>query len=160
MEQANSLGSLDSTPLQRVLLAYFRILQANPQLPRILNWQLSALAKLAWEGYPDPGVRFLAVRCYALQARMIEAERVKMEKAVIGEVGEVDCPVAYDVLPDGTRRAVDGWILPIVERTRVVEARNALLAPQNYYTSPGDLTEPIHPAELRYAEKKCGRILY
>lgn len=83
---------------------------------------------------------------------MIEAERVKLEKEVIGEVAEVDCPVLYSSLPDGTRRTIDGWILPVVEKKRVIEARNALLEPQNYYTQHGDSIEPIHPAELRYVQ--------
>lgn len=149
VEQADSLDSLNATFLHRILLAYYRILQANSQLPHTLQWSLSPLARLVWEGYPDPGVRFLAVRCYALQARMIEAERVKLEKTVLGSPETVECPILYDTLPDGTRRTLDGWILPVVERTRVVEARNALLTPQNYYTQHGDSTEPIHPAELR-----------
>lgn len=144
------MDSLNATSLHRILLAYYRILQSNRELPRVLKWSLSALAKLIWDGYPDTGVRFLAVRCYALQARMIEAERVKLEKTVVGEAETVDCPVLYHVSPDGSRRALDGWILPVVERTRVVEARNTLLTFQNYYKHSDDSTEPIHPAELRY----------
>ncbi|GJE88492.1 midasin [Phanerochaete sordida] len=79
---------------------------------------------------------------------MIEAERVKLEKTILGSPETVECPILYDTLPDGTRRTLDGWIIPVVERTRVVEARNALLIPQNYFTQHGDSTEPIHPAEL------------
>jgi midasin len=149
IESGGSLSSISSASLHRILLAYYRILQANRELPRILNWPLSPLSRLAWDPHPDTGVRFLAVRCYALQARMMEVERVKMEKIVIGDVREIDCPVLYGILPDGTSRVVDGWILPIIEKTRVVEARNGLLMPQNYYTHDGDSIEPIHPAELR-----------
>lgn len=149
VEQADAVQALPAASLHRILLAYYRILHANRELPRVLNWPLSPLARLIWEAHPDAGVRFLAIRCYALQARMIEAERVKMEKQVIGEVESADCPVTYDAHIDGSRRVVDGWVLPVLEKTRVIDGRNALLAPQNYYTNDGDSIEPIHPAELR-----------
>lgn len=90
---------------------------------------------------------------------MNEAERVKMENAVVGEVDAVDCPIAYDETPDGTRRTLDGWILPVVEKTRIVEARNALLTPQNYYTNQEAAIEPIHPAELRYVFEGLGPLI-
>ena len=144
------MDTLQAASLHRILLAYYRMLEANRELPRMLNWPLAPLARLVWEGHSDAGVRFLAVRCYALQARMMESERVHMEKTVLGEVAQADCPVTYGVLPDGTIKTIDGWILPLVERTRVVEARNTLSPSQNYYTHQNDSIEPIHPAELRY----------
>lgn len=79
----------------------------------------------------------------------MEGERVKLEKEVVGEVSEVDCPITYGCLSDGTRRMIDGWILSAVEKERVIDARNMHLSPQNYYTPHGDSIEPIHPAELR-----------
>lgn len=149
VEQVDSLHSLDAISLQKILMAYYRILQANRRLPRVLNWPLSPLSRLVWESHPDTGVRLLAVRCYALQARMMEGERVKLEKEVVGEMSEVECPIAYGSLPNLQQRTIDGWILPVVEKERVVDSRNALLSPQNYYTQNGDSIEPIHPAELR-----------
>lgn len=80
---------------------------------------------------------------------MMEGERVKLEKEVVGEVSEVECPITYGCLSDGTRRTIDGWILPVVEKERVIDARNERLSIQNYYTPHGDSIEPIHPAELR-----------
>ena len=149
IEQVDSLHSLDATSLQRILLAYYRILQANRQLPRVLNWPTAPLSRLIWECHPDTGVRLLAVRCYALQARMMEGERVKLEKEAVGEISEVECPMAYGSFPDQQRRTIDGWTLPVLEKQRVVDARNALLSSQNYCTQHGDSIEPIHPAELR-----------
>lgn len=78
---------------------------------------------------------------------------MKMEKEVIGEVSEVDCPVTWDAAADGSRTLVDGWVLPIMEAERVLQAQKTVLPPQKYYTyEDGDLVEPIHPAELRYVQ--------
>ncbi len=83
----------------------------------------------------------------------MEGERVKMEKEVIGEVSEVDCTVTWDAATDGSRTLVDGWILPIKEAERVLQARKSVLSPQKYHMyEDGDLVEPIHPAELRYVQ--------
>ncbi|THH00190.1 hypothetical protein EW026_g2319 [Hermanssonia centrifuga] len=80
---------------------------------------------------------------------MMEAERVKMETEIIGAMGEVDFQVNHSETVDGTTQLVDGWVMPIIEATRVVDARNTLLIEQNYYAyADGDSIEPIHPAEL------------
>ncbi|CAL1712480.1 unnamed protein product [Somion occarium] len=149
------LSSISASLLHRILLAYYRILQASRELPRYLIWPLKPLSKLIWTPHPDPGVRFLAIRCYALHSGMMEGERVKMEKEVIGDVAEVDCPIEYSVKFDeeegleGKREAVDGWIMPAIEVERVVNARNKHLEPVDYYSAEeSDSVEPIHPAEL------------
>ncbi|KAI0715618.1 hypothetical protein C8T65DRAFT_828609 [Cerioporus squamosus] len=142
-------SSVDVPTLHRILLAYYRILQANRTLPRLLGWPLAPLSQLIWSPHPDNGVRFLAIRCYALQVGMMEGERVKVEKEVLGEVSEVDCPIAYGVNPDGTMHTVDGWILPAIELDRITRARDALLLPIDLFIPDGDDShEPIHPAEL------------
>lgn len=93
---------------------------------------------------------------------MMEGERVKMEKEVIGDVAEVDCPIEYSVKFDeeegleGKREAVDGWIMPAIEVERVVNARNKHLEPVDYYSAEeSDSVEPIHPAELRCVLSTC-----
>ena len=145
------LTSVDAVKLHRTLLAYYRILHANSELSRTSCWSLALLSRIIWERHPDPGVRFLAIRCYALQSGMMEGERVKMEKEVLGEVQDVDCPVTWDAAVDGSRAVVDGWILPIQETRRVLEARKALPPPQKYFTyEDGNSVEPIHPAKLRF----------
>lgn len=147
----DSLHSIDVYRLQRILLVYYRILHANVDLPRDLHWPLEPLARLIWTPHPDNGVRFLAIRCYALHTGMIEGERVKVEKEMIGDVTNIDCPIAFGESLDGTRVVVDGWIMPMLEVTRIFDARNAHLEPQDYYVyENNDSTEPIHPAELRY----------
>ncbi|KAI0916947.1 hypothetical protein AcW2_007206 [Taiwanofungus camphoratus] len=149
VSECESVASIDAHTLHRLLLAYYRILQANRALPNTLLWSLSPLAKLIWAPHPDNGVRFLAIRCYALQSGMMEGERVKMEREVIGDVGEVDCHISFGTSMDGSRIIIDGWVMPAIEVQRVVDARNAHLEPQDYFSSEnGDSYEPIHPAEL------------
>ncbi|TBU59248.1 midasin [Dichomitus squalens] len=146
---SQTIPSIPSHPLHRVLLAYYRLLQANRVLPRHLGWSLTPLSQLIWAPHPDNGVRFLAIRCYALQAGMMEGERVKMEKEVLGEVSEIDCPIDFDTNLDGTARRVDGWIMPVLELERIAQGRDALLEPQDFYNhEETDSSEPIHPAEL------------
>lgn len=149
VSDTEDLSSLDTHRLHRILLAYYRILQANRDIPRDLCWPTHPLSRLIWAPHPDCGVRFLASRCYALQAGLIEGERVKIEKEAIGEVSSVDFDVYCGENVDGTRIVVDGWILPTVEVTRIYDTRSTLLDFQDYY-SLEDSIEPIHHAELRY----------
>ncbi|OCH90921.1 midasin [Obba rivulosa] len=146
---AENIASLDRWRLHRSLLAYYRILQANRDLPRVLCWPLSPLSKLIWDAHPDNGVRFLAIRCYALQTGMIEGERVKIEKEVVGDVEEVDCTIFYGMQLDGTHVEADGWIMPALEVKRVTTARNAHLEALDFYEGDeGETLETIHPTEL------------
>ena len=99
---------LEVLTLQRVLVAYYRILHANRVLPRTLRWSLRPLSQLIWVPYPDNGVRLLAIRCYAMQAGMAEGERVKMEKEALGEVSEVNCPITLGVDFQGASGGFEG----------------------------------------------------
>ncbi|KAI0081619.1 midasin [Panus rudis PR-1116 ss-1] len=149
IESVESPSSIDCLLLHRLLLAYYRILQASRTFPQSRFWSLEPLAKLIRSSHPDYGVRFLAIRCYALQSGMMEGDRVKLEQEIIGEVEKVDCPILYGSLIDGSPNYLDGWIMPLVEAQRVVDARNSHLEPQSYYSVEGaDSIEPIHPAEL------------
>ncbi len=78
---------------------------------------------------------------------------MKIEKEVLGDVSEVDCPIIFGVNADGTARTVDGWVLPAIEIERVTRARDALLLASDQFISDddNDSRKPIHPAELRYA---------
>lgn len=150
VSSTQDVASIPSSYLHRVLLAYYRILRASEELPHHLQWSLEPLAKLIWTPHHDNGVKFLAIRCYALHSGMMEGERVKMEKDLIGDVAEVNCPVEYGCHLDGTKKITDGWLLPLQDAERIVKARNAHLEPQDYFTiEEGDSVEPIHPAELK-----------
>lgn len=149
LASTQALDSIEAHLLQRTLLAYYRLLQANRALPHTLGWSLMPLSQLIWTPHSDKGVLFLATRCYALQVGMSEGERAKLENEVLGKVSEVDCPVSFSINFDGTVNEVDGWVLPVFELDRVTRGRDALLEPHNFYMV-NDSSEPIHPAELRY----------
>ena len=139
-----------SSELQRVLIAYYRLLHANRNISQSFGWSLNPLSSIIWDSHVPSPARFLAIQCYALQAGMIEGERVEMEQEVIGNMAEVDCPIEYGTSLDDTPEILDGWLLHMTESSRLIEARDALLKPQNYFKfEDGDSTEPIHPAELR-----------
>ncbi|KAI0328990.1 midasin [Cubamyces sp. BRFM 1775] len=144
-----AVESVDAQLLQRVLLAYYRLLQANRALPHMLGWSLTPLSQLIWTPHPNNGVRLLAIKCYALQAGMMEGERVKLEQEVVGNVKVTECPIYFAHNLDGTVREVDGWVLPTLEMERVSRARDALLDYEDFFGYDElDSTGPIHPAEL------------
>ncbi|KAH9891844.1 midasin [Cubamyces lactineus] len=146
---SSALENVNAQLLQRLLLAYYRLLQANRTLPHALGWSLTPLSQLIWAPHPDNGVRLLAIKCYALQAGMMESERVKLEQQIVGDVKEIECPTFFAYNLDGTVREVDGWVLPTLEMERVAQARDVLLDDEDIFGHDGfDSTEPIHPAEL------------
>ena len=142
---------LDTLRLHRLLLAYYRILIANRLLPSSLSWPLSTLSMLFWTPHPDTGVRLLAIRCYALQSGMSEAEREKLETEVLGPIWEVDCQLHYGEDVDGKTQKIDGWLLPALESKRVIDARNAIIQDhQEYYIfDEGEEPQTISIADLR-----------
>jgi midasin len=130
-----SVESIEASLLHRLLLAYYRILQANRPLPHSLYWPLTPLSKLFLTPHPDTGVRLLAIRCYALQSGMGEVDREKLEKQVLGETCGIDCQVECGQDIDGTIKEFDGWLLPVLEIKRITDARNALITDlQDFYS--------------------------
>ncbi|KAJ7156010.1 midasin nuclear AAA ATPase [Mycena crocata] len=131
-----SLSSVEVPRLQRLLLAYYRILQANRELPRHLLWSLSPLSRLIWTPEMDNGVRLLAIRCYSLQSGMGEAERATLEREVLGEPCVADCPLEC---------GVDAWALPVMEAKRIQEMRREIVeTSQTFYDFSGeDRAEPL-----------------
>jgi midasin len=149
--EAQSVESVDAQHLHYMLLAYYRVLQANRALPNTLLWNPLPLVRLIRTPHPDNGVRFLAIRCYALQTGTGEQERVNMEKQIIGEVSQVDCSITYGVGLDGTTSYMDGWIFPLLEAKRISDARNSIAeSGSDYYSvEDGDSVEPIPVDALR-----------
>ncbi|KAJ7029287.1 midasin nuclear AAA ATPase [Mycena alexandri] len=137
--------SIEVQRLQRLLLAYYRILQANRELPRHLLWSLSPLSTLIWTPGLDNAVRLLAIRCYSLQSGMGEGERETLERSTLGELCAVDCPIEYGCDMDGSVKQMDGWVLPVFEVQRIQEMRRGLVEnPQTFYEGGG-----MEPIELR-----------
>ncbi|KAF9464151.1 midasin nuclear AAA ATPase [Collybia nuda] len=142
--------SVDVFRLQRLLLSHYRIIHANRELPRLLFWSLTPLSILMWTSRLDNGVRLLAIRCYAIQSGMGEAEREKIEREVLGEPCGVDCLLDYGKNIDGTRNEVDGWIMPVIELQRIKHMREEIQNQvQDYYgTDEGESLYRIDPTEI------------
>lgn len=135
--------------LHRVLLAYYRILMANPELPNWLDWPLDPLSRLIWTPHPDPGVRYLAIRCYAMQSGMSEAEREKLENTLIGSKAHIECPLEFGLDLHGHVNVIDGWLLPVIETQRIHDSRNAIATDtRHFFMGQGDIS--IKPFDLRY----------
>lgn len=149
-----SIPALDTTRLQRLLLAYYRLLRANRLLPSELFWPASALSSLFTSEAPhlDPAVRYLAIQCYALHTGMAEVERSKLEQEVFGEEvekGEGEFGMAYD--PSGNRKeaVVDARVMPALEMKRIHEVRTAMMIPHDFYAlEEGDVSQRISESDL------------
>lgn len=154
--------SIDISRLDRLLLAYYRILQANRELPHYMIWPLTPLSLLIWTPYLDNGARLLAIRCYALQSGMGEAEREKMERKVLGEICGVDCQLDYGQSIDGSRKEVDGWIMPVIELERVRDMRQDMVSTKyDYFTmEEGNPSPPINASDLWCAQLLLTVIAY
>lgn len=160
----SSLPATETQKLHRLLLAYFRIQQANRELPSQLSWSLSPLNKLirsTEHNQNDNGVKLLAIRCYAFQSGMGEAEREKLERKVLGmkddEMCSVDCwvsPGGYGKKDEeGKERLLDGWVLPALEMHRVRGMREGLtdVDLEEYYGFDEDEQRIyIEESDLRY----------
>ncbi|KAI6016225.1 hypothetical protein EDC04DRAFT_2881627 [Pisolithus marmoratus] len=139
-----SISALDTKRLQRLLLAYYRLLHANRLLPSELLWPASALSALfiSKTPHPDSAVRYLAIRCYALHTGMAEVERSKLEREVFGEEvenGEGEFEMAYDSSGSGQEVVVDARVMPVLEMKRIHEVRNAMMTPSNFYASDEEI---------------------
>ena len=82
---------------------------------------------------------------------MGEAERKKIEHNVLGEVCGVDCQLDYGQNIDGSRREVDGWIMPVVELQRVRDMRQDMVTTKHDYFVVEGNPSPINPSDLRCA---------
>ncbi|KAI0036574.1 midasin [Vararia minispora EC-137] len=142
-----ALETLDANFLQRILLAYFRLLEANRELPSLLLWPLDPLSSLIWSRHPNNAVRLMAVWCYALQSGMGEAERDKLLAEVVGPIFSTECllNVGHDV--HGSIMTIDGWLIVAHEASRVHQTRTAISGDvQDFYG--GRTHDPIRQSEL------------
>ena len=140
---------IDRASLHRVLLAYFRILRATPTLPRNLNWDLQCLLRLCAASNLDRGARWLAIRCYSMQARMTERVRIRMEQDLLGELYDEDCPIVSGEDLSGNLEEVDGWILPVLESRRIHDYRNDLIDSSTYFDGDEESESSLTDVDLR-----------
>lgn len=111
------LDSDDAARTQRVLLACWRLLTAEPALSARADWPTAPFHAL--RAHADAGVRLLAVLVLAKMRGWSEAERQEKERE---SLGETDAPVVLGYsLAEGAAvpTVVDGWVLPVIEARRV-----------------------------------------
>jgi midasin len=146
-------SGLSAVRLQKLLVAYYRILDANPNLPNEASWPLHPFTTLFRAAHPDAGVRFLAIRCYSLQSRMLEGDREALEKELIGDIAKMEVPILFEELPDRQTKHVEACLFVVTESRRVHDSRNCLLdGVHDYYTYEQD--EQKHAldfSQLRFA---------
>ncbi|KAI6151423.1 midasin [Pisolithus thermaeus] len=149
-----SIPALDITRLQRLLLAYYRLLRANRLLPSELLWPAFALSALFASQTPhlDPAVKYLAIRCYALHTGMAEVDRLKFEREVFGEEvekGKKEFDMVYDLSGSGKEEVVDARVMPVLEMKRIHEVRSAMMMPHDFHAlEEGDVSQCISESDL------------
>lgn len=121
---------------------------ANPELPVWLDWPLEPLSRLFWAPHPDLGVRYLAIRCYAMQSGMCEAEREKLENTLIGSMAHAECPFEFGQDLHGNANVIDGWLLPVIETQRIHDSLNAIATDTREF-SMGQDDNCLRPSDLR-----------
>ena len=145
----SSIESVDVRQMHRTLLAYYRVLRACPKLPHYLMWDLTLLHGLFSTPHSDRGILWLAIRCYALQVGMGEANREEIEKRVLGEIGAEDCSIYSSEDVNGVPVFVDGWILPVTEVLRIQDWRDGILSSEVSFLEEDSMMERILPVQLR-----------
>ncbi|KAF8630919.1 hypothetical protein AX17_005277 [Amanita inopinata Kibby_2008] len=146
-------SDIETSRLHALLIAYYRILQVNREIPDIFLWPLTPLSTIIWSERTDNASKLLAIRCYAMQVGMGEAEREKMEREVLqGEPFGPDCPLEYGKTFDGGKHLVDGWVLPVLELERVRTWRSEIpsaVSREGYYMwEEGETAERIDENDL------------
>jgi hypothetical protein len=113
-----------------VLLAYLRLLTADPNIATRLAWSTTPLLQL--RAHADMGVKLLCILVISKQQGLSEEKRMELEKEWIGEVKQTDASVYYGkevVLVDGgcefRDNRVDGWLLPVHEARREAECKSS-----------------------------------
>jgi midasin len=81
---------------------------------------------------------------------MSEVEREKLDRQILGDICGVDCQIECGQDVDGTVKQLDGWLLPVLEIKRIVDARNALITePQDFYSADdGNLGSSLTSSDL------------
>ncbi|KAG8937498.1 hypothetical protein FRC00_004779, partial [Tulasnella sp. 408] len=124
--EASQIAALSTVDLHRILLTYYRLIRAEPDIPKLFNWPSKPLLSLLSPPHPDLSVRALAIECYALHESIPDEEKIKTSLELLGPPGEADIPIfCGETVVDGLiqPRQIDGWLLPLLEPLRVSELR-------------------------------------
>jgi midasin len=122
---SNDILSAPPDRLQALLLAYNRLLTADPRIAERNSWPITPLHTLRTT-HPSKAVRLLAVSVLSKQRRWSETKRKAMELEWVGDMDQVNVEVFYgyevvQVAQGGFEvnvQLVDGWVLAILEHQR------------------------------------------
>lgn len=114
--------------IQITLLAYLRLLTADPNIAARLEWSITPLLQL--RAHADTGVKLLCILVIAKQQGLSEEKRMELEKEWVGEVKTTDARVYYGkeiVHVDGgcefRDKWIDGWLIPVFESKREADCK-------------------------------------
>ncbi|KAI5117001.1 hypothetical protein M0805_002669 [Coniferiporia weirii] len=111
----------DNDDLLEKLEAFSLLIEVHEEIYPILS------SFLRRDHFLDRGIRWLAIRCYALQSNMSDRKRENMERNILGEIGLEDCLLDYGEDVSGVTKKVDGWMLPLLEVQRIQDYRDRIL---------------------------------
>ncbi|KAG8689646.1 hypothetical protein FRC11_001455, partial [Ceratobasidium sp. 423] len=152
--------------LQRILIAYYRLLAADPGAPARLGWSAALLQALfrpvpgISSPHPDHAVRWLALRCFGIQTQLTEITRVKLETEFVGVDGLdlIELHTEYELKLDQADNTgvfvpkeviIDARVFPVAEITRIQTKREQLAhQPIDSFFPPHELTTQILESDL------------
>jgi midasin len=121
-------SNLSTERIHSILLAYLRLLTADPNIATRLEWSATPLLQL--RAHADTGVKLLCILVIAKQQGLSEEKRMVLEREWIGDVKGTDARVFYGkeiTLVDGgcefRDKWIDGWLLPVFEARRETECK-------------------------------------
>lgn len=80
---------------------------------------------------------------------MGEAQRLTMEREVLGEPCEIDCQLNFGKNLAGEEQEVDGWIMPVLELKRVQKERNNVVTEElPYFSAEGEDLTSLEEGDL------------
>ncbi|KAG8724797.1 hypothetical protein FRC12_024266, partial [Ceratobasidium sp. 428] len=172
------LANVPAEYLQRILLAYYRLLAADPETPARMGWSPYLLQTLyrptpekSSGPHPDRTVRWLALRCFGFQTRLPEVTREKLELEFVGAyaIDALPLSVGQELQPDSNSESmlvkdivVDAWVFPVIELRRIQTKREEIATQpiQEFFRASDSsikLTEAhLHPRIINVA----GVLLY
>ena len=121
-------SNLSIERIHSILLAYLRLLTADPNIATRLEWSTTPLLQL--RAHADTGVKVLCILVITKQQGLSEEKRMELEREWIGDVRGTDARVFYGkeiVLVDGgcefRDKWIDGWLLPVFEAKQETECK-------------------------------------
>ncbi|CAE6347638.1 unnamed protein product [Rhizoctonia solani] len=132
------ISEVPTLHLQRILIAYYRLLSADPGTPTRLGWSATLLQILfrpvpgVSSAHPNHAIRWLALRCFGLQTRLSEITRSQLETEFVSVHGadSIELHVGYELDSIGTlppkEITMDARVFPLTEIRRIQTKREQL----------------------------------